>query len=216
MRIVSPSFEILRCPDGLEALRAIERAARTCYKSEDRITDESCVGMVRSLIRKGHDSTLEFADMTVLFVCDRGLSHAFVRHRLASFEQESTQYCSYAAGKFGGEIAVVCPERVAQSEGAFQVWRAAMEAAEQAYMALLAQGHAPQTARAVLPTAVKTELVMKANMREWRHFFRLRTSAADQWEIQSLATRLLLEAQRRVPVLFDDIVPATGHPVEAR
>lgn len=202
MKIVEPGVEILTPLDGKEILRHIELCGRVCYKSEDKITEDSAERFVRNLIRRGHESVLEHFDITVRFVCDRGVSHELVRHRIASYSQESSRYCNYA---HAGEIAVIAPCRLSEGTVPYVVWQEACKDAEKAYMQLLASGITPETARSVLPTCLKTEVVFTMNLRELRHFLRLRTSGAAHPDMRLLATTLLARLKKELPVVFDDI-----------
>lgn len=204
MRIIKPSFVIETGIDGEAMLKRIERAGRTCYKSEAKITETSAREFVRKIIASGHESVIEHESVTVRIVCDRGVSHELVRHRLASYSQESTRYCDYAKA---GEIEVVLPPSIAAEQKLFERWQHAVETSERMYNRLRAAGASPQIARSVLPTCLKTEIVMTANLREWRHFFRLRTAPAAHPQMREIAVPLLREFQRRIPVVFDDIVP---------
>lgn len=154
--------------DGAEILKRIEPAGRICYKSEDRITDESAENFVRMLIERGHESVLEHESITVRFVCDRGVSHEIVRHRIASFSQESTRYCNYSGNRFGNQITFIKPCFLDEGTGGYKLWKQAMFVAEKEYFELLNWGCTPQEARSVLPNSTKTEIVMTANLREWR------------------------------------------------
>jgi len=209
LKVIEPEFEILTpiSKGGIEELQRIERAARTCYKSEDKITDdgESAKRLVKMLVENGHEAMLEHSQLTVWFCTDRGVSHELVRHRLAAFAQESTRYCAYNKGKFGGEITVVRPSNIKRNTDAYIVWSVACRRAEEAYMELLDDGVTPQDARSVLPTSLKTEIVVTANYREWRHILALRTSKAAHPDIRYLMQPLLLELQRRIPIVFDGI-----------
>jgi thymidylate synthase (FAD) len=209
MKIIEPSYEILTpiSDGGIEELKRIERAARTCYKSEDKMTDdgESAKKIVKMLVEHGHDAMLEHSSLTVRFITDRGVSHELVRHRLAAYAQESTRYCSYDKGKFGGEITVVRPSNIERVSYAYSVWSVACRRAEEAYMELLDDGCKPQDARSVLPTSLKTEIVVTANYREWRHILALRTDKAAHPDIRALLTPLLAELQKRIPIVFDGI-----------
>ena len=226
MKIIPPSFEILGMPDGGETLRLIETAGRTCYKSgakacgecggSGRFPDGDCQGcngsgsataadFVRRLISSGHHSVIEHASATVRIVCDRGVTHELVRHRLASFSQESTRYCNYGSGKFGREITVIRPYFWEAGEWEYTLWRRAMVAAESAYLELLDAGATPQESRSVLPNSLKTEIVVTANFWEWRHIFELRTDKAAHPQMREIMLPLLAEFQRRIPVVFDDI-----------
>lgn len=147
---------------------------------------------------------LEHASITVRFTVDRGVSHEIVRHRLASYCQESTRYCNYSKDAFGSEITVIRPEYLKENTPGYLFWKTAMEYAESAYFSLLTCGYTPQEARAVLPNSLKTEVVMTANLREWRHFFKLRCSSAAHPEMQRVARPLCMELRRLIPVVFDD------------
>lgn len=208
MKIINAGYEIMTeiSPGGIAELKFIERVGRTCYKSEDKITEdgESAKRFVRMLIAKGHEAMLEHSILTVRFIVDRGISHEIVRHRIASFAQESTRYCDYSKGKFNREITVIKP-CVMPSDMEYIRWRASCEEAERAYFALLDYGATPQIARSVLPNSLKTELVMTANYREWRNFFRLRTTRAAHPQIREVSVPLLNELKERIPVVFDDI-----------
>lgn len=216
MRVVKAGFEILDDLNGGEILRKIERVARVCYKSEDKITDGSAEKLVRALIRSGHEAMLEHFSFSVRFVVDRGVSHELVRHRLASFAQESTRYCNYG---HEGEITVIQPfylktpvERIDKENSddvKWESWYNSMYAAEKSYINMIAHGATPQEARAVLPNSLKTEVVMTANLREWRHFFKLRAlgvTGKPHPQMVEVALPLLEECNRRIPVVFDDLV----------
>lgn len=203
MKIISPNVEILTPLDGQAVLQHIERCGRICYKSEAKITDNSAEAFVRGLIKRGHEAVLEHASLSVRFVCDRGVSHEIVRHRLAAYCQESTRYCNYSKEGFGSEITVIMPCYL-DAQG-LSIWRRACETAETAYFDLLDWGCTPQEARAVLPNSLKTELYMTADLREWRHFFKLRTSPAAHPQMREVALLALRELQAAVPVIFDDI-----------
>ena len=205
MKIINASYHIETPIDGAEMLKRIEKAGRTCYKSEDRITAESATAFVQKLIERGHESVLEHASITVRFVCDRGVSHEIVRHRIASFSQESTRYCNYSNDRFGYEITFIKPYFLKEGTVAYALWSTAMHLANIMYSDMLAEGCTPQEARSVLPNSTKTEVVMTANLREWRHFLKLRTAPAAHPQMRELTVPLLKELQERIPVVFDDI-----------
>lgn len=212
MKIVDAHYEfILPYPDWKTAhdtiLKMIEKAGRTCYKSEDKITSESASRFVRNIIKHGHEAMLEHANLTVRFVVDRGVSHELVRHRVASFAQESTRYCNYSQDKFGNEITVVRPLWIKDGL-AKDLWETACENAESSYFRLLEEGWTSEEARTVLPNSLKTEVVMTANMREWRHFFRLRAlgeTGKPHPQMQEVALKLLHDLQKYLPEIFDDL-----------
>lgn len=200
MKIINARYRIETPIDGAEILKRIEKAGRTCYKSEDRITDESAENFVRMLIERGHESVLEHESLTVRFVCDRGISHEIVRHRIASFSQESQRYVRY-----NDDIEFINPHM--PNAEAHEAWQELCERAEETYKELLSYGVQPEQARSVLPNSVKTELVMTANLREWRHFLKLRTAKAAHPQMRELTVPLLKELQEKIPVVFDDIQP---------
>lgn len=206
MRILAPSSEILTPLDGDAVLRHIELCGRVCYKSEGLMTEDSAERFVRGIIKRGHEAVLEHFSFSVRFIVDRGVSHEIVRHRLASYCQESTRYCNYVNDKFGSEITVIKPYYLEEGSVAFEEWKTACRRAEEAYVWLIQAGYSPQEARAVLPNSLKTELIMTANLREWRHFFKLRTSPAAHPQMYEVTIPLLREVQRRIPVVFEDIV----------
>lgn len=156
------------------------------------------------LRRLGHEAVLEHFNITAKFICDRGVSHEIVRHRLASYCQESTRYCNYSKDGFGGEITVIRPNFLVEGSEGWQYWKEACQTAERRYFELLNWGCSPQEARAVLPNSLKTEVVMTANLREWRHFFKLRTASAAHPQMQEVAKMLLKQMREMVPGVFDD------------
>lgn len=207
MKIVNASYEILTPITG-EELKAIERAGRTCYKSEDKITDESARAFVKNLIKRGHEAMLEHSSLSVKFVCDRGVSHELVRHRMASFAQESTRYCNYSGDKFGNELTFIKPCFFEDGSSVYADWYSAMSNAEYIYLRMTGNGITPQEARSVLPNSIKTEVIMTANYREWRHFFNLRAARATgpaHPQMEELAVPLLKEIVNLIPDVFDDI-----------
>lgn len=211
MKIIKPYYEILSKIDGKELLKNIERAGRTCYKSEDKITDESAEKFISMLIQRGHESVLEHEKLSILFVCDRGVSHEIVRHRIASFSQESTRYCNYSKDKFDNQLTFILPEWLqADHENqdvshGYLIWYDAMIDSEENYKQLLNNGWTPQQARSVLPNSLKTEIVVTANLREWRTIFKQRTSSAAHPQMRELMCPLLDELKTIIPVVFNDI-----------
>ena len=205
MRVIKAGFHILSPVDGQKILKSIEEAGRVCYKSEEKITEDSAEKFVAGIIKRGHEAVLEHEAIRVKFIVDRGVSHEIVRHRLAAYCQESTRYCNYSKGKFGEEITVIEPCFWDKDSDLMKDWRSAMRMAENHYLRLLHQGASPQEARSVLPNSLKTEVVMTANLREWRHFFKLRTAPAAHPQMREVAIALLKEFQKLVPVVFDDI-----------
>lgn len=210
MKIIDPSYTIVR-PCALDAvsrkdaLHAIADAARTCYKSTG--TDDAT--LVMQLVRSGHEAMLEHYGLTVRFVVDRGVSHEIVRHRIASYAQESTRYCNYGKNKFNGQITLICP--FAPGSEAYEDWAWGCGIAESAYISMTRNGTPPEIARSVLPHALATELVMTANLREWRHFLALRAVGATgkpHPQIRQVAAPLLRELAAWLPEVFGDLLEA--------
>ena len=205
MKIIKPSIDILTPIEGTEILKHIELCGRVCYKSEEKISEGSAETFIANIIKRGHEAVLEHYDITVKFICDRGVSHEIVRHRLASYCQESTRYCNYSKEGFGKEITVIAPCYLEPGTEGWSLWQLSCTQAEKAYFDLLNWGCTPQEARAVLPNSLKTEVVMTANIREWRHFLKLRTSRAAHPQMREVAILLRTELERLLPGLFGDI-----------
>jgi thymidylate synthase (FAD) len=200
VKITKPRFEILACPQGNDVLRSLELIGRVCYKSEDRITEESAKTFVKTILSRQHESVIEHFSATVRFICDRGVSHELVRHRLASFTQESTRYVNYQKR----EMEVIEPPGLTEYQR--NVWVDMMAETEIAYCDLIESGVKPQIARAVLPTCLKTEIVVTANLREWHHIFKMRCALSAHPQMRELMVPLLWEMHWRIPVIFDDLV----------
>lgn len=178
----------------------IESAARTCYQSESKRTEGGAIDFVRKLIERGHESMLEHAYLTWDIITDRATANEIVRHRLSSYAQESQRYCRYTDG-----VVFIAPNYATKCSYFWHTWQMSCETAEKAYLDLLRAGYAPQEARAVLPNSTKTEIVMTANMREWRHFLRLRTDKAAHPMMQELALKILEQLRAKAPVFVEDI-----------
>lgn len=206
MKSIKAYTEIMEDIDGNAILKKIERIGRVCYKSEDAITEESAEKFVAMLIARGHEAMIEHHSISVRFVVDRGVSHEIVRHRIASFAQESTRYCNYGKDKFGNELTFIDPffftgeHSVQRAE-----WECAMEQCEESYLTLLANNAKPEEARSVLPNSLKTEIVVTMNLREWRHFFFLRTAPTAHPQLREVSIPLLGKFRERIPVVFNDI-----------
>jgi len=191
--------------DGEAMLRRLERAGRTCYKSEGRITASSAPRFISMLLRHGHESVLEHEKVTLRVICDRGVTHEIVRHRIGSYSQESTRYCNYAGEQFGREITCIRPGFWPEGDPRLELWRSSMREAESAYFALLDAGAKPEEARSVLPNSLKSEIVVTYNLREWRHFLRLRLAPAAHPQIREVATEIMRILRDNIPVVFDEI-----------
>jgi thymidylate synthase (FAD) len=195
MKIIQPSFKILTPIDRNKVLEHLEICGRTCYKSEDRITKESAPKFVKMLNNKGHHAMLEFFDITIRFIHNRGFTHEMVRHRLCNFAQESTRYCDYK-----GELTVIEPWWT--DPGNYEIWRTQMKHCEWAYQVLREKGLSPQAARGVLPLDVKTEICVKANLREWMHIFDLRCSEAAHPDMRRIMIPLREELKVELLEIF--------------
>lgn len=207
MHVIKPEAKILLPVDGNQLLKNLERIARVCYKSENLITEDSYIPFLQRILKSGHESVIEHEKVTAKIVCDRGVSHEIVRHRIASYSQESTRYCNYAKDKFGTELTFIRPYFWNRSDQRYKIWENLMRQAENAYMDLLQLGASPQEARSVLPNSLKTEIVMTMNMREWRHFFRLRMSPTAHPQMREVCSVLLQEFLREIPLLFNEFQP---------
>ena len=209
MKVIHSSYEIFTdLTNPIETiLKPIERAGRICYRSENNITNDSCIQFCKNIISRGHEAVIEHSQLSVKFIIDRAIANELVRHRLASYCQESTRYCSYNKNKFGNEIKVIVPEDLENDVVNYSIWYESCMHAENAYMALLSNNVKPELARSVLPLSIATEIIMTANIREWRQVFKLRSShnICAHPQMRSICDRLLAELKSKIPVLFDDI-----------
>ena len=206
MQIISPSVEILGNPDPRQMLRNMEAAGRVCYKSEANIKENTAGPFLRRLVQSGHESVIEHEKLSVKIICDRGVTHEIVRHRIASYSQESTRYCNYTKDKFGNELTFIKPLFWDEGDTCYTLWKEQMASIEKGYFALIEAGATPEEARSILPNSLKTEIVVTMNMREWRHFFRLRGSKAAHPQIREIVRLLLPKFRELLPDLFEDIV----------
>ena len=213
MKVIEPSYSFLGDIDGVAMLQKIEIAKRICYQSEDRITQDSYLASAADLIARGHEAMLEHASISVLFTIDRGVANEVTRHRIASFAQSSTRYCNFSQDKFGNEITVIRPCFLRNGTVAYDEWYEACAVAEQKYFSLLRIGMKPEEARDVLPISTMTKLVMTANLREWRHFFKLRavgTTGKPHPQMLQVTVPLLGDFKKIIPVVFNDLVVDGG------
>ncbi len=207
MKIIEPSVELIDDFDAAAIMKKIERAGRVCYKSEGNIKDDSAEKFIRAIIKRGHESVIEHAAVSFKIICDRGVTHELVRHRIASYSQESTRYCDYSAGKFGGELTFIKPCFWSADDENFQLWKATMATVEKNYLALRAAGAKPEEARSILPNSLKTEIFVTMNLRELRHFLKLRTAAAAHPQMRQIALKIYKILAEKLPAVFDDIQP---------
>lgn len=209
MKIIRPGCELIDPINREEILKKIERIGRVCYRSEDKITENSALAFVGRLIKSGHESVLEHSSISVRVICDRGVSHEIVRHRIASYSQESTRYCNYSKDKFDNQLTFVKPCFWAEEQEAYKMWEDAMQKVEQTYFQLISTGAAPEQARSILPNSLKTEIVMTMNLREWRHFFRLRTSKSAHPQMREVSNMILHEFLNTIPEIVAGIADNT-------
>lgn len=214
MRIIHPYVKPQMLPPRKVLYNLLEAAGRTCYLSE-RVEGDTTEKFIQRIMKRKHWSVLEHGHLSIRMVCDRGVTHELVRHRIASYSQESTRYCNYSGDKFGGEIKVIDlatgfkydlnnPKDLAK----YEEWMAAMEDAERHYMRMLELGATPQEARSVLPTSTKTEIVVTMNVREWRHFLEMRwvgVSGTPHPQMQEIAEKVYDLLATYYPILFEDL-----------
>lgn len=205
MNVIKANTIIMDNLDGAEILKKIEMCGRVCYKSENKIQNDSAEKFIAAIIKRGHESVVEHVSFTVKFIVDRGVSHEIVRHRLASYSQESTRYCNYSKDDFQSEITVIEPCFLEPGTEGYDLWETSCSISEKMYFKMLDWGCTPQEARSVLPNSLKTEVVMTANLREWRLFFKLRTSMAAHPQMREVTRPLLDQLKSIIPVIFDDI-----------
>lgn len=210
MKIIEPSFSFMHLPDGEFILTHLEQAGRTCYKSEGNIKPGSAEKLLARVIDLGHESVLEHCSVTVRVICDRGITHELVRHRLCAFSQESTRYANYSDERFGEELTFIRPFFWKHDSKKFGLWVDAMHACSVAYMALIEDGASAQEARSVLPNSLKAEIVTTANIREWRHIFKLRCAKAAHPQMRQIMLPMLQEFNKRIPLLFRDLATKYG------
>jgi len=205
LKIIEPSVELAQELNAAEIMRHIERAGRVCYKSESNISDTSAEKFIANIIKSGHESVIEHVSITFKIICDRGITHEIVRHRLASYSQESSRYCDYSGDKFGGELTFIKPCYWNDDDENYLLWRQTMAVIEQVYLTMRKNGARPEQARAILPNSLKTEIFMTANLREWRHFLKLRTSKRAHPQMRQIALKIFEILNSNLPVIFSDI-----------
>ncbi len=211
MKIIQPEIEIIDMDEYPRIIKKIERIGRVCYKSENNISDESAERFIQNILKRGHESVIEHESVTVRMTCDRGITHEIVRHRIASYSQESTRYCNYSNDKFGNEITVIDLASGFQYDlnnekdrAKYEVWTEAMENAEKSYFKMIELGATPQEARSLLPNSLKTEIVITMNLRAWRNFFRLRCDSHAHPQMREVANMALNVFKERLPIFFSD------------
>ena len=205
MKIVERSVEILTKTSYEDMIKLVEDAGRNCYQSYNKMSEGSAEKLIRQFVKVNHGSPLEFADIAVRICGDRSLMGQITRHRLASFCIESARYNNYASDKFGREISVIQPADIERNTSAFELWYRGCAESEFYYKELINKGVKPETARSVLPMSLATHIVMKANVREWRHIFKLRLDKRAQKDIRNVMLECLKKMGDKYPVFFEDI-----------
>lgn len=205
MRVIKPSVSMEGTIDSKKIMEHIERAGRVCYKSEGKIAEGSAEKFIKRILERGHESVIEHVSITFKIICDRGVSHEIVRHRIASYSQESTRYCNYLNDSFGNELTFIKPCFWSETDEGYKIWEKAMLMVEQNYMELVNHGVLPQEARSILPNSLKTEIYVTMNLREWRHFLKLRTNRAAHPQMREVAIMIYKVLFEKLPVLFGDI-----------
>ena len=205
MNLIKASYEILGEVNAGQMCKNIELYGRVCYKSESGIAPDSSESFIRKIIQNGHESVIEHEKITVKFICDRGVTHEIVRHRIASYSQESTRYCNYAKERFGRELTFIKPCFWDENDEGYKIWAENMQQTECSYLQMIDLGIPPEQARSILPNSLKTELIVTMNLRAWRHFFRLRASNRAHPQMREISRPLLEEMKRMLPAVFEDI-----------
>lgn len=216
MQIIDQQANFITCSENLQ--ETIEKAGRVCWKSEKKIKPGSDESFIEKLINIGHESVIEHGTVTFHLIVDRGVSHEIVRHRLASYSQESTRYANYSKEKFGEELTLIRPPFVLWEDvenfqnkdlksigSKAKSWLETCSVIEKNYMFMIDEGLQPQFARSILPNSLKTEIYVTANVREWRHIFKLRCSKPAHPQIREVMTFALIDLNARFPVVFGDL-----------
>jgi len=199
IKIIKPSFILEDKIDGNTILKNIEKYGRVSHKSEENITVDSAKKFIQKLIGWGHESVLEHEKITVRIICDRGITHEIVRHRIAAYTQESTRYCNYS-----GEIKFIQPLFFKKGAKEYDTWYQSCKTTAEAYTKLIQLGATPEAARSVLPNSLKTEIIVTYDLRQWRHVFEMRCQKAAHPQMREIMIPLLKEFKKRIPILFDD------------
>lgn len=204
MIIIKPEIQVEEF-SGIKIMKNIERACRTCYRSEDKITEDSYKKLITNCINRGHESVMEHEKITVRMVCDIGVYKDLTRHRFGSFSIESTRYCSYNKDKFGNQIKVIEPVNIPENTDMYKLWEETMQSIENNYMKMAQCGATPDQLRMILPHSTAAEVTMTCNIREWRHILSLRCAKMTHPSIRQILIPLLLYFKQEMPYLFNDI-----------
>ena len=214
MKIIKPIVEV-EDYDGLKIMKNIERACRTCYRSEEKITGESYKNLLKNCINRGHESVLEHEKITVRLTCDIGVYKDLTRHRAGTaFSIESTRYCNYGKDKFDRSIKVIEPCNIEKDTPEYLEWYNCMEYIEQTYLKMCDMGCKPDQLRMILPHSTAAQVTMTCNIREWKHIFGLRANSHAHPSIQQLLIPLLLKFKQDMPEIFDSVEYNTDFSVD--
>ena len=203
MKIVNPWIEVEKI-DGIKKKKKIERACRTCYRSEGNISEDSYKNLLKNCINRGHESVLEHEKVSIRMYCDIGVYKDLTRHRFASFSIESTRYCSYDKDKYGNEIKCINPSYI-EDKAVYEEWKKSMEEIEKRYMKMKELGATTDMCRLILPHSTAAEVTMTADIREWKHILELRTSNKAHPAIRQLLIPLLKYFQKEMPEIFENV-----------
>lgn len=203
MKIVEPWIEVEKI-DGIKIMKRIERACRTCYRSEGSVTEDSYKNLLKNCLNRGHESVLEHEKITVRIYSDIGSYKDLTRHRFASFSVESTRYCSYDKNKYGNEISVINPVYM-EDKDVYETWKHGIEEMEKTYMKMKELGATTDMCREILPHSTAAEYTMTANIREWKHILSLRTTNHVHPAIRQVLIPLLLLFKEQMPEIFNEV-----------
>ena len=204
MKIIEPLVEVENF-DGLKIMKNIERACRTCYRSEDKITEDSYKNLIKNCVNRGHESVLEHEKITVRLTCDIGVYKDLTRHRIASFSIESTRYCNYGKDKWDNQIKFIKPCNIEGDSELYSNWVGTMDFIEKEYIAMSKNGATPDQMRMILPHSTAALVTMTANIREWKHIFSLRCTKHAHPAVEQVMIPLLLHFKQNMPEIFENI-----------
>lgn len=204
MKIIKPVVEIEKV-DYNKMMKNLERACRTCYRSEDKITEESYKTLLKNCINRGHESILEHEKITIRMTCDIGVYKDLTRHRIASFSIESTRYCNYGKDKFDNQIKFIEPVNIEKNTELYEEWQKSCEEIEKHYIKMAELGATPDQMRMLLPHSTAAEVTMTANIREWKHILSLRCTKHAHPAVEQVMIPLLLHLKKNMPEIFENI-----------
>lgn len=204
MKIIEPIIQVEKV-DYKQIMKNLERACRTCYRSEGKITEESYKTLLKNCINRGHESILEHEKITIRMVCDIGVYKDLTRHRIASFSIESTRYCNYGKDKFDNQIKFIKPVNMEEGTELYEKWYNTCKIIEENYIEMSKMEATPDQLRMLLPHSTAAEVTMTANIREWKHIFSLRCTKHTHPAVEQLMIPLLFKFKKEMPEIFDSI-----------